>query len=216
MAYVLNGATGLAMTETYKRIFLRWEIVRGWIPAIVFAASAVALEVFFLNYMLARGLVDKTVPLPLGPWSLPFSIVLFFSLGVAVVLLTLWMTVFENTAYAKAGPDRQVRRVLYPLRMVRVAALVLAPFTIILFLPYVIMSGWFVGSFRSLSVTIPLFHDSIVRFYNWAFGISETDVSTRFIVSQLSAALGAVAVGSLYLWRVKGTRNLMLLLRRRR
>ena len=205
-----------ALSESYKRIFLKWEIVRGWIPAILFAAVAVAIEIFFFNYMVGRGLVDKQVSIPIGAWTLPVSIALFLSLGNVVVLLTLWMNVFVSTAYVKAGPDRQVRRMLYPLRMVRVATLVLTPFTILLFVPYIVESVGFVRFVDSVSTSIPQIRQSAIDFYNWSFGVSRIDASTRFIMSQLAAALGAVTVAALQMWRVKGARNLMLLLRRRK
>src|SRR2546425_4460792 len=124
------------MSEQYHRLFLRWEILRGWIPAIIFAAICVGLELLFFYDALNTGFVDKTVSIPIGSWNLPISIALSLALGNALVVVTLWMNVFESTAYVKAGPDKQVRRILYPLRMIRTAALVLAPFTIILFAPY--------------------------------------------------------------------------------
>ncbi len=204
------------MAESYRRLFLRWEIIRGWIPAIVFAVVAIAIELFYFNFMVGRGLVDKQVAIPIGPWTLPLSVALFLSLGNAVVLLTLWMSVFESTAYVKAGPDRQIRRILYPLRMVRVGTLVLTPFTFVLFVPYVIESGGFVAFVNSATNAVPFFRQSAIDFYNWAFGISQLQDSTRFLVSQLTAALVTVVIAAVQLWRVKGTRNLMLLLRRRR
>ncbi len=202
------------MSVPYKRIFLRWEIVRGWIPALIFAAIAIVIELFFFNYMVGLGLVDKTVTVLV--WPFPVSIALLFSLGNAVVLLTLWMSVFESTAYVRAGPDKQVRRTLYPVRMIRVAALVLAPFTLVLFLPYILEASWFVSWAASASTTLPSTRGTAVSFYNWAYGITQTDISTRFIASQLSAALAAAVVSGLQVWRVRGTRNLILLLRKRR
>ncbi len=204
------------MSATYKRMFLRWEIVRGWIPALVFAAVAVGIELLFFNYMVDHGLVDEQVIIPIWSWKIPISIALIFSLGNAVVLLTLWMSVFENTAYVMAGPVRQVRRILYPLRMLRGAALVLAPFTIVLFTPYFVESGWFIEVVASIANSLPQIKQTAINFYTWSYGISRTDNSVKFIVSQLSSALAAVVIAGVQLWRVKGTRNLMLLLRRRK
>ncbi len=204
------------MSATYKRMFLRWEIVRGWIPALVFTAVAVAIELLYFNYMVDHGLVDEQVNIPIWNWKIPISIALIFSLGNAVVLFTLWMSVFENTAYVMASPDRQVRRILYPLRMLRGAALVLAPFTIVLFTPYFVESGWFIGIVASIANSLPQIKQTAINFYTWSYGISRTDSSLKFIASQLSSALASVVVAGLQLWRVKGTRNLMLLLRKRK
>ena len=198
--------------ESYRRLFHRWEIVRGWVPGLLFAVISIALELFFLNYMLGLGLVDQRISIPLGFWSLPISMALMLSLGNVVVLVTLWATVFESTAYVKAGPDRQVRRVLYPLRMVRVAALVLTPFTILLYVPYVLESGWFLGLTNSTQALQGLGNTIL----NWGAGFQKLDFSTRFIASQLVAALGAIVVSGLQVWRVRGTRNLRVLLRKRR
>ena len=200
------------MTEQYHRLFLRWEVLRGWIPAIVFAAICVGLEVLFFENALNTGFVDKTVSIPIGSWNLPISIALSLALGNALVVVTLWMNVFESNAYVKAGPDRQVRRILYPLRMIRTASLVLAPFTIILFVPYIVEANWFVNAVAS----IQSLKSTTESFYNWAFGVSQIDGATRFIISQMLAALGALTIAGLQLWRVKGTKNLVKALRRRK
>src|SRR5260370_16594716 len=124
------------MSEQYHRLFLRWEVVRGWIPALIFAAICVGLELLFFYNALNTGFVDKTVSIPIGSWNLPISIALSLALGNALAVVTLWMNVFESTAYVKAGPDKQVRGILYPFRMIKTPALSLPPFTITPFPPY--------------------------------------------------------------------------------
>jgi hypothetical protein len=197
-------------------MFLRWEILRGWMPAVLFAAIAVAIELLYFNYMVNRGMMDVSFTVSLGALKIPLSVALFFSLANAVVLLTLWMSVFENTAFVMAGPDRRVRRMLYPLRMVKAAAIVLTPFTIVLFTPYVVESSWFISSVASASNTIPSLRQTAINFYTWSFGLARMDYSVKFVVSQLLAALSSTVVAGLLLWRVKGTRNLMLALRRKK
>src|SRR3989449_10901884 len=103
-------------------MFLRWEIVRGWMPAIVFAAIAVAIEVLYFNYMVSRGMMDEAFTISLGALKIPLSIALFFSLANAIVLLTLWMSVFENTAFVMAGPERRVGPQHFPLMLGKKAA----------------------------------------------------------------------------------------------
>ncbi len=204
------------MSVTYRRIFHRWDILRGGIPGLAFFLLSVGVELVFYYYMVSRGLADRTFTIPIFSTTLAFSIPLLVCLASAVFLLTLWANIFENTAFVMAGPDRKVRRILYPLRMVRAAALILAPFTIILFTPYFVQSAWFISSVASFSNSVPSFKQSAVNFYTWSFGVSRMDASTKFLLSQLSAAFGAIVVSGVQLWRVKGTRNLMLLLRKRR
>ena len=170
------------------------------------------VELLFFYNALNTGFVDKTVSIPVGSWTLPISIALFLSLGNALVVVTLWMNVFESTAYVKAGSDKQVRRILYPLRMIRTAALVLVPFTIILFAPYIVEANWFVNSVASIQA----FKSTTASFYNWAFTVSQIDGATRFMISQMVAALGALVIAGLQLWRVKGTKNLVRAFRRRK
>jgi len=186
--------------------------LRGWIPAVIFALVSIGLELFFLNYLVGLGFVNLQIMIPIGPFTIPVSMALMLSLGVVVVLVSLWVSVFENLAYVRTGPDREVRRLLYPLRMVRVAALVLTPFTILLFTPYVVVSGWFLGFASSTSGL----QGGASAIYNWGAGLRELDFSTRFVISQLVATSGAILVSGLQLWRVRGTRNLMLLLRKKR
>jgi len=197
-------------------MFLRWEILRGWMPAIAFAAIAVAIELLYFNYMVSRGMIDEAFTISLGALRIPLSIALFFSLANAVVLLTLWMSLFENTAFVMAGPDRRVRRIVYPLRMVKGAAIVLTPFTIVLFTPYIVESSWFISGVASVSNTIPSLKQTGINFYTWSFGLARMDYSVKFVLSQLSAAFTSTVVSGLLLWRVKGTRSLMLALRRKK
>ena len=200
------------MAEQYHRLFLRWEILRGYVPALLFAAVCIGLELLFFYNAIDAGFVDKSVSIPIFSWSLPFSIALALSIGNAIAVVTLWMNVFEGTAYVKAGPDRQIRRILYPLRMIRTAAMVLAPFTIFLFVPYIFEANWFVNWVASVQA----FRGPGESFYTWAFGVSQIDGSTRFLISQLLATFGALVVAGLQLWRVRGTKNLLRALRRRR
>ncbi len=200
------------MSETYKRPFHRWEILRGWIPAAIFALVSTGIELFFLNYVVGLGFVNQEVSIPFWAWSIPVSVPLMLSLGNVVVLLSLWMSVFESIAYIRTGPDKGVRRVLYPLRMVRAGALMLTPFTFLLFMPYVLRSA----SFLDFASSTPSLQGAASAIYNWGFELQELDFSTRFIISQLMAALGAVVVSGLQVWRVRGARNLMLLLRKKR
>jgi hypothetical protein len=200
------------LAEQYHRLFLRWEILRGYVPALLFAAVCMGLELLFFYNAVDTGFVDKSLSIPIFSWSLPFSIALVLSVGNALVVVTLWMNVFESTAYVKAGPDRQVRRTLYPLRMIRTASMVLTPFTIFLFVPYIVEANWFVNWVGSVQA----FRGTAESFYAWAFGVSQIDGSTRFIISQLLATLGALIVAGLQLWRVRGTKNLLRALRRRR
>jgi hypothetical protein len=200
------------LSENYRRLFHRWEVLRGWVPAIIFALLSIGIEVFFLEYLVGIGFVNLQISVPIGPWSLPVSMALVVSLGVVVVLVSLWLSVFESVAFVKTGPTREIRRILYPLRMVRMAALVLTPFTFLLFMPYFLQSASFLG-FASSTSGLQGFGTTI---YDWSISLKELDFSTRFVLSQLIATLGAAIVGGLQVWRVRGTRNMMLLLRRRK
>ncbi len=200
------------MTENYRRLFHRWEVLRGWVPAIIFALLSIGIELFFLEYLDGLGFVNLQVGVPVGAWSVPVSMALVLSLGVVVVLVSLWLSVFESVAYVKTGPSREVRRVLYPLRMIRMAALVLTPFSFLLFIPYVLRSGAFLDYATSTSALQGLG----TTIYNWSLDLSQLDFSTRFILSQLIATFGAVVIAGLQIWRVRGTRNLMLSLRKRK
>src|SRR6266540_1489617 len=52
----------------------QWEILRGWIPAIVFAAIAVAIELLYYDYMIGRGLANESFDVSLGIVKIPLSI----------------------------------------------------------------------------------------------------------------------------------------------
>src|SRR3989441_12437198 len=117
-------------------MFLRWEILRGWMPAIVFAAISVGIELLYFNYMVGRGMMDESFSIPLGALKIPLSIALFFSLANAIVLLTLWMSVFENTAFVMAGADKKGKRLIHYLKKRKKTAPVLSPLPFVFFTPH--------------------------------------------------------------------------------
>ncbi len=166
--------------------------------------------------MVARGMLDKAVQLPIGGWLVPFSVAVALALGNALLLTCLWQNLFARTVYTGLSSDRRVRRIIYPLRVVRTASLILAPFTMILFLPYVIESTWYINAATGLAGSVPSLNGSIDGFYSWSYGLSRIDGSTKFVISQLLASLGALFVSGLVLWTTRGPRGFTSLVRRRR
>jgi hypothetical protein len=100
--------------------------------------------------------------------------------------------------------------------MLKAAAIVLTPFTIVLFTPYIVESSWFISAVASVSNTIPSLRQTAINFYTWSLSLARMDYSVKFVLSQLSAAFTSTVVSGLLLWRVKGTRSLMLALRRKK
>ncbi|HEX9239559.1 MAG TPA: hypothetical protein VF910_02755, partial [Candidatus Bathyarchaeia archaeon] len=87
---------------------------------------------------------------------------------------------------------------------------------IVLFTPYIVESSWFISAVASASNSIPSLKETAVNFYTWSFGLARMDYPVKFVLSQLLATFSSTAVSGLLLWRVKGTRNLMLALRRKK
>ncbi len=177
---------------------------------------SVLIELFYFEYMVGRGMLDKTVALPFGGWLAPFSTALALALGNALFLASIWQSLFSRTVYAGLSSDRRVRRIIFPLRVVRTAAVVLAPFTILLFLPYILESTWYVGMAAGLANSTPALKGSIQGFYSWSYGLSRLDAPSKFVVSQVIAAFGTLVVAGLLFWRARGTRAFTGLVRRRR
>ena len=199
-----------------KWLYGFWQSTRPRIPLLGFALISVLIELFYFDFMVSRGMLDKQVQVQLGSWPISLSVSLGLALGNAVLLVSLWQSVFERTAYSGLSSDRRVRRIMYPLRMIRTSALILAPFTILLFVPYILESAWWVGLANGLANSVPSLRGSIDGFYNWSYGLSRIDAANKFIASQLIASFGTLVVAGLQLWRVRGAKGLTRLMRRRR
>ena len=193
-----------------------WLSTRPRIPLLGFALVSALIELFYFDFMISRGMLDKQVQLQLGGWLIPLSISLALALGNAVLLVSLWQGLFERIAYAGLSSDRRVRRIMYLLRMIRTSALILAPFTILLFLPYILESTWWVGLANGVGNSVPSLRGSIDGFYSWSYGLSRTDAPTKFIASQLIASFGTIVVAGLQLWRVQSAKGLTKIVQRRR
>lgn len=199
-----------------KWLYGFWQSARPRIPLLGFALVSVLIELFYFDFMVSRGMLDKQVQVQLGGWPIPLSVSLALALGNAVLLVSVWQSLFERTAYSGLSSDRRVRRILYPLRMIRTSAFILAPFTILLFLPYILESAWWVGLANGLANSVPSLRGAIDGFYNWSYGLSRMDAANKFIVSQLVASFGTMVVAGLQLWRVRGAKGFTRLVRRRR
>jgi len=171
-----------------------WQSNRPRIPLLGFALVSVLIEIFYFDFMISRGMLDKQVQIQLAGWLIPFSITLALALGNAVLLVSLWQSLFERIAYA----------------------LILAPFTILLFLPYILESTWWVGLANGVGNSVPSLRGSIDGFYSWSYGLSRMDAPTKFIASQLIASFGTIVVAGLQLWRVQSARGLTKIVQRRR
>src|SRR5437879_12334552 len=145
-----------------------WQSTRPRIPLLGFALVSALIELFYFDFMISRGMLDKQVQLQLGGWPIPFSISLALALGNAVLLVSLWQGLFERIAYAGLSSDRRVRRIMYLLRMIRTIALILAPLQILLFLPYLLESTWWVAVAHGVGSSVPSSSGSIDGFYRWS------------------------------------------------
>jgi len=199
-----------------KWLYGFWLSARPRVPLLVFSLVTALIELFYFDFMVSRGMLDKQVQVQIGGWQIPLSISLALALGNAVLLASLWQSVFERIAYSGLSSDRRVRRIMYFLRMIRTSALILAPFTILLFLPYILESTWWVGLANGVANSVPALRGSIDGFYSWSYGLSRTDAPNKFIASQLIASFGTIVVAGLQLWRVRSMKGLSRLVQRRR
>src|SRR3989442_15218853 len=106
-----------------------WLSTRPRIPLLGFALVSALIELFYFDFMISRGMLDKQVQLQLGGWLIPFSISLALALGNTVLLVSLWQGLFERIGYAGLGFGRHVREIMYVFPMIRASALKPAPFT---------------------------------------------------------------------------------------
>lgn len=131
------------MSERYKRILVRLKSPKGAVIGLVLILTSILASVLFAEYLSALGLQDSIEFIKLGTVTLPLRLILLPSIGLAVLLVSAWAYLAEETTYVKAALGPKQEESALSIRLVKIAAIVTALFTLSLFLPYLLGSMLF-------------------------------------------------------------------------
>ncbi len=128
------------MSERYRRIPIRLKSPKGAVIGLVLVLTSILSSLLFTEYLVAQGLEDSIGFIKLGTVSLPLRIMLLPSIGLAFLLVAAWVHLSEETAYVKTALGPRQEESALSIRLVKMATIVTALFTSVLFLPYLLGS----------------------------------------------------------------------------
>jgi hypothetical protein len=155
---------------------------------ILLAIFGIIIEWFYVNYMLNRGLEDKTVKLTIVQSSLP--LVILPALGAFFVLIASWDYATGKTLPIRGGPETKGREISLWLGAAKAASLVIAVFVTALFLPYALWSSWFWSFLGRFSGLTPLYENTV--------GIWQMNALWKYVASQNVSALFTAIIAVVY------------------
>ena len=146
------------------------------------------LDWFYVVYVTSYGFETKTQEFILG--TLNFSIPLQWLpvAGVVLVSLVAWYEVTSTIFPRRAGPGLDS---LSNVRLMRVVAISLAAFVCVLYIPYIVGSGWFWARMSSAS-SISQIRDFAVSLLNTDKSMMSLDPLWQYSISQFAALMAMV------------------------
>jgi hypothetical protein len=150
---------------------------------ILLAIFGILIEWFYVDYMLSRGLEDKTAGLVVVQGAFPLAVLP--ALGAFLVFLASWDYASRKVSPIRTRPEAKGREISWWLGVAKAASLVTATFVTALFLPYVLWSSWFWSFLGRISGLASLYQNTV--------DIWQMNVLWKYVASQnLSALLTAI------------------------
>ena len=186
------------MSEGHKRVVFRWATARGIISAALLIAAIIALQFFFVDYMLSHGFSPQNEQVKIGTLQVAVPIVLLPALGVTLVILSSWMYAVDRTMRVRMKADLRKQRIEMVSRMVEASALILGAYCLFLFTPYILGSNWFITGANKLSLNLPQLCRFFASAYESAILLMDLDSIWKFALSQNLAACSAALLAAVY------------------
>ncbi len=149
------------------------------------------LDWFFMNYATTHGFDPKNQPVAVGGFSFQFPLQWLPVLGVLIVALVAWYEVSERIFPRRSGPESDP---LGNIRTIRAIALSLAAFILILYLPYLLGSGWFWTRMSDASRNVSQLRDFGLSLLHTEEPVIRWTPIWQYAAAQLVATAGMVTV----------------------
>ncbi len=185
------------MKYSYRRISLYRERSLVISFMLMLAITSAVLEIFFIDYLIARGLENKIQWINVYDSRIGIPILYLPIIGVLVVILSTWAYAVERP-YLRKVDIRKLRNSSPILRMFNLSIFFLLVLSIFLFLPCILGSNWSMKElFLKSSEIIPL-KVILLGFYKRFIIFMDVAIIWKFVLLQGSACL-ALAIFSFFL-----------------
>lgn len=162
---------------------------------LVVSVMVLILDWIFMNYATTHGFDMKTQPVTLSGFTLQLPLQWLPVLGVLLVALVSWYEVSERIFPRRPGPEGDP---LATARTIRVIAFSLAAFILVLYVPFLLGSGWFWDQMSSLSGNISQFRDFALSLLHTGEPLMKSDPLLQYSAIQLLATAAMITVAWLF------------------
>jgi hypothetical protein len=135
-----------------RRILLRWTSTASQLTILILTVSTLLIEVFFTDYLVARGLEYKTYQLT-QYLTIPYPYIPL--VGFLAVILFSWTYLVKVRSFVLARPGASLPKIILPIRMFEIAFVLLTVLACSLFMPYILGSNWMMHNFFNAKSSIP-------------------------------------------------------------
>jgi len=146
------------------------------------------LDCFYVVYATSHGFMPKAQEFTLGTLNVSIPLQWLPVVGVVLVSLVAWYEVSSSIFPRRARPESDS---LSGIRLMRVIAISLAAFVCVLYIPYIVGSGWFWARMSSAS-GIPQIRDFGLSLLNTDESMMSLDPLWQYSISQFAALIAMV------------------------
>ena len=140
------------MSIAPRRVLLRWTSTTSLLTIMILTVSTLVIEIFFTDYLVARGLEYKTYQLT-QYLTIPYPYIPL--VGFLAVVLFSWTYLVKMRSFVLARPGAPLPKIILPIRMFEIAFVLLTVLACSLFIPYILGSNWMLRNFFIAKSSIP-------------------------------------------------------------
>jgi hypothetical protein len=191
------------MKHSYRKISLKQNRFEIGIFSSILILTSIAIEVYFVEYMVTHGLENKIQKIHLSGFNFEFPILYLAIAGVIAVLLCSWIFMIQMPFTKKNRGYAKTRKSIFFLKMLNATTFILLFLCIFLFLPNILGSNWALKYLFLSSDNIPFVKTLIDNFYNIFFSFINISAIWKYFILQIFTCF-ALAISSLF----SGARNI--------
>jgi hypothetical protein len=180
------------MKYSYRKISIKQNKFEVGIFLSLLALASIAIEIYFIEYMIAYGLENKILRISLSGFKFGFPILYLPIVGIVIVLLSSWIFIIEKSYTKKIRGAVKTTKSIYLLEIFNSVTYLLLALCIFLFLPNILSSNWALKNLFLASKNFNFFDVLIVNFYSMFFSFINISAIWKYVILQISACFALV------------------------
>jgi len=180
------------MKRSYKKISIKHNKFEVGFFLSLLTLASIAIEIYFIEYMITHGLENKILRIGLSGLKLGFPILYLPIAGIVVVLLSSWIFTIEKSYTKKIRGSLKTKKSIYFLEIFNAVTYLLLVLCIFLFLPNILGSNWALRNLFLASKNFIFLDVLIENFYSIFFSFINISAIWKYVILQILACFALV------------------------